>query len=67
MPSTPGGFVSARSLPPMPYGAMPMLSHMPPYPGRPQSQMVSFRIYIYKLIDYKLITKIIQFNKGYKK
>ncbi|EGI66544.1 PREDICTED: uncharacterized protein LOC105145017 [Acromyrmex echinatior] len=39
MSSTPGGFVSARSLPPMPFGAMPMLSHMPPYPGRPQSQM----------------------------
>ncbi|XP_011156218.1 uncharacterized protein LOC105193463 isoform X3 [Solenopsis invicta] len=42
MPSTPGGFVSARSLPistPMPYGAMPVLSHMSPYVGRPQSQM----------------------------
>ncbi|XP_036149553.1 uncharacterized protein LOC118644060 [Monomorium pharaonis] len=42
MPSTPGGFISARSLPistPMPYGAVPMLSHMSPYVGRPQSQM----------------------------
>lgn len=49
MPSTPGGFVSARSLPistPMPYGAVPVLSHMSPYAGRPQSQMVSFQTYI---------------------
>ncbi|XP_024874376.1 uncharacterized protein LOC112456206 [Temnothorax curvispinosus] len=41
MPSTPGGFVP-RSLPistAMPYGAVPMLSHIPPYAGRPQSQM----------------------------
>lgn len=37
MPSTPG-FVPARSIP-MPYGAMPMLSHMSPYAGRPPSQM----------------------------
>jgi len=43
MPSTPGGFVPARPLPistPIPYGAVPMLSHMSPYVGRPQSQMV---------------------------
>lgn len=44
IPSAPG-FVPARSLPistPMPYGAVPILSHMSPYAGRPQSQMVSF-------------------------
>lgn len=49
MPPTPGkfagAFVSAGPLPistPTPYGAMPMLPHMPPYVTRPPSQI--FRV-----------------------
>ncbi|KYM98367.1 PREDICTED: uncharacterized protein LOC108777626 [Cyphomyrmex costatus] len=37
MPSTPGGFVSVRSL--SISTPIPIFSHMPPYSGRPQSQM----------------------------
>lgn len=40
-----GAFVPAGSLSistPTTYGALPMLSHMPPYVGRPPSQLVSY-------------------------